>query len=128
MESRTRTKALVAAAALLGSMGAADAKEPVKLTDAQLDMATAGVATVGNYGFSTVGAKGSDFLTFPLVNMAYSLNGVGILQANLTTGANAVQQNSVATILSGRNRALIKFGHHPAAIDGSCATGDSWSR
>jgi hypothetical protein len=44
---RGKVLGLVVAAALLGSMGAADAK-PVKLTDAQLDMATAGVATAGN--------------------------------------------------------------------------------
>ena len=35
---------LVAAAALLASVGAADAKDPVKLTDVQLDKVTAGDA------------------------------------------------------------------------------------
>jgi hypothetical protein len=99
---RSKVLGLVAAAALLGSMGAADAKQPLKLTDAQLDMATAGYATVGNYGFSTAGVGGSNIpvgLPLPQVSMAYSMNGIGTEQANQTTGANAVQQNSVATII-----------------------------
>ena len=97
---RDEVLSLVAVAALLGSMGAAGAKEPVKLTDAQLDMATAGFATSVNFGVSMPGVGAF----FPLgspngtaqVSMISSMNGSGILQANLTTGANAVQQNSVA--------------------------------
>jgi hypothetical protein len=69
---RGKALGLVVPAALLGSIGAADAK-PVKLTDAQLDMATAGYATAGNYGVSTAGVGGSNFplgLPFPQVSMA----------------------------------------------------------
>jgi hypothetical protein len=105
---RDEVLSLVAVAALLGSMGAAEAKEPVKLTDAQLDMATAGIGNTGtvltpnalNFGISlpSFGATG------PLVasvSMVSSMNGMGIIQANQSTGANAVQQNSVSTASGG---------------------------
>ena len=41
---RSNALCLVAAAALLASVGSANAKEPVKLTDVQLDKITAGAA------------------------------------------------------------------------------------
>ena len=96
-----RSTAFGLAAALLGSMGAADAKQPVELTDAQLDMATAGY--VGNYGFSTGGGGGSNAPPAgpnggPSVSMSYSMSGKGTIQSNQSTGANSVQQNSVSTI------------------------------
>jgi hypothetical protein len=97
---RDEVLSLVAVAALLGSMGAAEAKQPVKLTDAQLDMATAGSASAVNFGISMPGVGAFVPLGSPngiaQVSMTSSMNGVGILQANQTTGANAVQQNSVS--------------------------------
>jgi hypothetical protein len=46
---------LLAAAALLASVGAADAKDPVKLTDVQLDKVTAGdVASAAATDLSTL--------------------------------------------------------------------------
>ena len=89
---------LVAAAALLASVGAAVA-DPVKLTDVQLDEATAGadgitaLPTLGwwpglagsvNTGLSLLG-----------VSMNYAMNGIGIQQANQTTAPNVVQLNAV---------------------------------
>jgi hypothetical protein len=112
----------------------ANAKDPVKLTDGQLDNFTAGATNVssGLSGTTTTtstnsttitstssttsaaGGAGSSFNTASLtgntitqtptkanvggaVSMApYSMKGQGILQANPNTGANAVQQNSVA--------------------------------
>jgi hypothetical protein len=112
----------IAAAAVLVSIGMANAKDPVKLTDGQLDKVTAGATNVSS-GFSqtttttvdssttsAAGGAGSSFNTASLthntvdgvalagpVSMApNSMNGQGILQANQNTGANAVQQNSVA--------------------------------
>jgi hypothetical protein len=91
---------LMAAAALLGFIGAADAKEPVKLTDAQLDNATAGSLV----GISTGRlAPGGPLLSVPRVGMINSMNGAaGILQTNQTTGENAVQQSSVVILGPGR--------------------------
>jgi hypothetical protein len=112
----------IPAAAVLVSIGMANAKDPVKLTDGQLDKVTAGATNVSS-GFSqtttttvdssttsAAGGAGSSFNTASLthntvdgvalagpVSMApNSMNGQGILQANQNTGANAVQQNSVA--------------------------------
>ena len=102
---RNEVLSRVAAAALLGSMGAADAKQPVKLTDAQLDMATAGYAAVGNYGFTTgvtnfplVWSNGGPQMV-PQLSMTNSMNGVGTMQSNQTTAPNVVQQNSTSTII-----------------------------
>jgi hypothetical protein len=55
--------ALVAAAALLVSVGAANAKDPVKLTDHQLDKVTAGafnvqIPTAASYVANGAGGKG----------------------------------------------------------------------
>jgi hypothetical protein len=111
----------IAAAAVLVSIGMANAKDPVKLTDGQLDNVTAGATnvssglsqttttTVDSSTTSAAGGAGSSFNTASLthntaestvagpVGLApYSMNGQGILQANPNTGANAVQQNSVA--------------------------------
>ena len=119
----------IAAAAVLVSIGMANAKDPVKLTDGQLDKVTAGANNVSsgattstnsttitptNSTTSAAGGAGSSFNTASLtgntitqtpteanvggaVSMApYSMNGQGILQANPNTGANPVQQNSVA--------------------------------
>jgi hypothetical protein len=92
---------LVAAAALLASVGAADAKGPVKLTDVQLDEATAGAALAlpalwwpGLAG-GLAGSVNTGLSLFG-VSMNYAMNGVGILQANQTTAPNVVQLNAVA--------------------------------
>ena len=119
----------IAAAAVLASIGMANAKDPVKLTDSQLDKVTAGATnvssglsqttttTVDSSTTSAAGGAGSSFNTANLahntaestvagpVGLApYSMNGQGILQANPNTGANAVQQSSVA----------LTFGFSPA--------------
>jgi hypothetical protein len=111
----------IAAAAVLASIGMANAKGPVKLMDDQLDKVTAGATNVSSglsqtttitstsSTTSATGGAGSSFNTANLahntaeatvggaVGMApYSMNGQGVLQANANTGANAVQQNSVA--------------------------------
>jgi hypothetical protein len=111
----------IAAAAVLVSLGMANAKDPVNLTDGQLDEVTAGATnissglsqttttTVDSSTTGAAGGAGASFNTASLthntaestvagaVTMApYSMNGQGILQANPNTGANAVQQNSVA--------------------------------
>ena len=112
----------IAAAAVLISIGMANAKDPVKLTDGQLDNFTAGATNVSSglsqtttttVDSSTTGAAGGAGSSFntastthntvdgvapagPVIMAPYSMNGQGILQANPNTGANAVQQNSVA--------------------------------
>jgi hypothetical protein len=112
----------IAAAAVLASIGMANAKDPVKLMDDQLDMVTAGATnvssglsqttttTVDSSTTSAAGGAGSSFNTAstthntvdgvapagPVIMAPYSMSGQGILQANPNTGANAVQQNSVA--------------------------------
>ena len=121
----------IAAAAVLASIGMANAKDPVKLMDDQLDMVTAGATnvssglsqttttTVDSSTTSAAGGAGSSFNTASLTHNTaestvggavstapYSMNGQGILQANLNTGANAVQQSSVA----------LTFGFIPAII------------
>jgi hypothetical protein len=88
---------LVAAAALLASVGAADAKGPVKLTDVQLDEATAGAALAlpALWWPGLAGSVNTGFSLFG-VSMNYAMNGIGILQANQTTAPNVVQLNAVA--------------------------------
>jgi hypothetical protein len=93
---RNKVLSLVAAAAISGSVGVADAQQPVKLTDAQLDMATAG------FLFGTLGGTTTALVPFGVpatlspVSITSSLNnnGPAILQVDQTT-ANSVQQNSV---------------------------------
>jgi hypothetical protein len=118
----------IVAAAVLVSIGMANAKDPVKLTDGQLDKVTAGATNVSSGATTSTnsttitptstttnitGGAGSSFNTASLagntitqtptetnvggnVSLANSLGGQGILQANPNTGANPVQQNSVA--------------------------------
>ena len=50
---RSKTVGFVAAAALLASIGIANAKGPVTLTDNQLDKVTAGATAADILGFST---------------------------------------------------------------------------
>jgi hypothetical protein len=97
---RRKFFSLVAAAALLASVGAADAKGPVKLTDVQLDEATAGAATLmalPTLGWPGLAGSVNTGLSLLGVSMNYAMNGIGILQSNQTTAPNVVQLNAVAT-------------------------------
>jgi hypothetical protein len=65
---RGKVVGLVAAAALLASVGIANAKDPVKLTDAQLDNVTAG----GTYTAANLAATVA--VTVAAVNTAVAAN------------------------------------------------------
>ena len=96
---RRKFFSLVAAAALLASVGAAVA-DPVKLTDVQLDEATAGAATImalPMLGWPGLAGSVNTGLSLLGVSMNYAMNGIGIQQANQTTAPNVVQLNAVAT-------------------------------
>ena len=100
---RDKVRSLVAAAALLGSIGAAYAKQPVELTDAQLDEATAGVGLGGLIAIPALAWPGG-FATntgfqSSVLSTTGSLNGVGVLQSAQNAGANQLQINNV-TILA----------------------------
>jgi hypothetical protein len=122
---RSKVVGLVAAAALSASVGIANTKGPVKLTDGQLDKVTAGATQTsanlagnvtathlqgnvsGNQLFSN-SSTGADHtgivesrndanvvINSGAVAMTNSMGGQGILPASQNTGANAVQQQSV---------------------------------
>lgn len=80
--------ALAAAAALLVSAGAANAKDPVKLTSGQLDNVTAGARNVQiptNAALFTNGAGGG--LGGGGIN-SFSPSTANVTQSNLVTGLN----------------------------------------
>ena len=56
------------------------------------------------------------------INMTYSMNGPGILQANQNTGAAAVQGNSVALTSYGRRQWRRVERVQPAAVTGPLRT------
>ncbi|HZB93939.1 MAG TPA: hypothetical protein VE397_21000 [Stellaceae bacterium] len=101
---RDKVRSLVAAAALLGSIGAAYAKQPVDLTDAQLDEATAGVGLGGLIAIPFAlawpgGINTNTGFQSSVLSTTGSLNGVGVLQSSQNINVNQLQLNNV-TILA----------------------------
>jgi hypothetical protein len=80
---RSKVVGLLTAAALLASIGTASAKDPVKLTDNQLDKVTAGATAADILAFSTATLNNlvaNSNSTAPLNNlMAISNQTVGFL-------------------------------------------------
>jgi len=74
--------ALAAAAALLVSASAANAKDPVKLTSGQLDKVTAGAANVQNPINAVMLANGASGIN------QFSPSTATVTQSNVATGLN----------------------------------------
>jgi uncharacterized protein (DUF2141 family) len=87
MEARMNGKliALVAAAALLVSASAANAKDPVKLTSGQLDKVTAGARNVQTPVAAALFANGSNG---PGGVNQFSPSTASVTQSNIVTGFN----------------------------------------
>ena len=86
---RSKVVGLVAAAALLASIGTASAKDPVKLTDGQLDKVTAG-------GYYNAGIP----LNAAIFANANGNVGIGGVNPSASLSTNPMAQVSIPTTLS----------------------------
>ena len=82
-----------------GSLSQTTSYSPVTTVNAGAGSAVS-TATINGNKYISKGSGGYS----GSINMQYTMGGQGILSANLNTGAGAVQQNSVVTMIDGRRR------------------------